>query len=252
MPVDLNLAKYGDQFRAFENFASANANNMDALARIGDDGVEGALLAPDGKLDLDKYTETFEKDMSRKFKVQIANGPFVWEKGVKEARDAYVSFLTDGQVTAYADADKRTKLKACALMILTTQGFAGCAVKAVGHAFDADGNTSRIGANKQSGSNSREDSFNVAKDENGNITVECNITFPSPAISLTDARGVVNMRMTNQGSSFAYHMKVTISPESLDKFADADWEDFNSQEDKNIEPDNTRPHCCEEAAKALP
>ena len=46
-------------------------------------------------------------------------------------------------------------------------------------------------------------------------------------------------------------MKVTISPESLDKFADADWEDFNSQEVKNIEFDNTRPHCFEEAAKKL-
>ena len=406
MAINLNLAKYGDQFKAFENFARENANNMDALARIGGDGLEGALLAPDGKpraivaktdddkikrfkqnlffsrnadqkalntavrklfldtvlkicgvekvkdlppavrkvlnegdfgnaghplsarriqavteairveaagpipisgkaaneilgvilpgsglenakhpglvlkqrmndfaianvstyvargieylkgkdgkLDLDKYTETFEKDMSRKFKVQIANGPFVWEKGVKEARDAYVSFLTDGQVTAYEDADKKTKLKACTLMILTTQGVAGCAVKAVGHAFDANGNALRIGANKQSGSNSREDRFNIAKDENGNITVECDITFPSPNVTLMNAKGSIDMYPTNQGSSFAYHMKVTISPESLDKFADADWEDFNSQEVKNIEFDNTRPHCFEEAAKALP
>ena len=190
--------------------------------------------------------------MNRKFKVQIANGPFAWEKGVKEARDAYVSFLTDGQVTAYEDADERTKIKACTLMILTTQGVAGCALKAVGHAFDANGNALRIGANLPSASNSREDSFNVAKDENGNITVECNVTFGSPYITLMNAKGSLDMRPTNQGSSFAYHMKMTISPESLDKFADADWEDFNSQEVKNIELDTTRPHCFEEAANALP
>ena len=49
MAINLNLAKYGDQFKAFENFARENANNMDALARIGGDGLEGALLAPDGK-----------------------------------------------------------------------------------------------------------------------------------------------------------------------------------------------------------
>ena len=60
------------------------------------------------------------------------------------------------------------------------------------------------------------------------------------------------MHTTNQGSSFAYHMKVTITPESLDKFADADWEDFNGQEIMNIERDVTRPHCFEEAANALP
>ena len=69
------------------NFATATVSTYVAK------GIE-YLKGKDGKLDLDKYTETFEKDMGRKFKVQIANGPFVWEKGVKEARDAYVSFLT--------------------------------------------------------------------------------------------------------------------------------------------------------------
>jgi hypothetical protein len=49
MAINLNLAKYGDQCKAFENFARENANNMDALARIGGDRLEGALLAPDGK-----------------------------------------------------------------------------------------------------------------------------------------------------------------------------------------------------------
>ena len=60
-----------------------------------------------------------------------------------------------------------------------------------------------------------------------------------------NAKGSIDMHTTNQGSSFAYHMKVTITPESLDKFADADWEDFNGQEIMNIERDVTRPHCFE-------
>ena len=46
MAINLNLDKYGDQFRAFVNFANANANNADTLACIQGD-VAGGLLDPD-------------------------------------------------------------------------------------------------------------------------------------------------------------------------------------------------------------
>ena len=48
MAINLNLETYGDQFRAFVNFANANANDADTLACIQEDN-EGALLDPDGK-----------------------------------------------------------------------------------------------------------------------------------------------------------------------------------------------------------
>ena len=48
MAINLNLDKYGDQFRAFVNFANANANNADTLACIQGD-APGGLLDPDGK-----------------------------------------------------------------------------------------------------------------------------------------------------------------------------------------------------------
>ena len=49
MAINLNLEKYGDQFRAFVNFANTNANNADTLACIQGD-APGGLLDPDGNV----------------------------------------------------------------------------------------------------------------------------------------------------------------------------------------------------------
>jgi hypothetical protein len=49
MAINLNLKTYGDQFRAFVNFANANANNADTLACIEGD-EPGGLLDPEGKV----------------------------------------------------------------------------------------------------------------------------------------------------------------------------------------------------------
>ena len=49
MAINLNLKTYGDQFRAFVNFANANANNADTLACI-DGDAPGGLLDPEGNV----------------------------------------------------------------------------------------------------------------------------------------------------------------------------------------------------------
>ena len=49
MAINLNLEKYGNQFRAFVNFANANANDADTLACIGGD-APGGLLDPEGNV----------------------------------------------------------------------------------------------------------------------------------------------------------------------------------------------------------
>ena len=208
------------------------------------------LRDKDGKLNLDKYTDTFQMDVRRGFKIRLNNGPSISDLGAAKARDAYVDFLTDGRVKTYAEADDKTKLKACTLMIFTTQGFAACAIKGVGNAFDSKGISSRLGPGN--GEGGRIDDFNVTKDEKGSITVKANVTFVSPMIIASNEKYISNAYFGNKGSTFSYDFKVTIDAESLDKFVDADWESYDKEAIDAIEDDTTRPYNVKAAADALP
>ena len=204
----------------------------------------------DGDLDLDKYTDTFQRDIERRYPARFNDGQPIYTLGAAKARDAYVDFLTDGEVKTYAEADARTKIKANALMMLTMQGFGGCAIKSVGNAFDANGSTSRLSVG--GGKGERIDYINVTKDAAGNITVQNDITYDSPVLVVMDGKNVPRPHVCGEGSSLAYHLKVTVDAESLDRLADADWKNFDSEEIKQTEADITRPYPTENAADALP
>ena len=204
----------------------------------------------DGEINLDGYTDTFQMDIKRQFPIRFNGGPEIHALGAAKARDAYVDFLTDGEVKTYAEADDRTKIKANALMMLTAQGISGCAMKAVGNAFDADGIMSRVTPGGNGGG--RIDYINVTKDEAGNITIQSDTTFNAPTLIVMDGKKMPRTFMCDGDSSMAYHLKVTVDAESLDRFAGADWKNFDREAIRAIENEEGRPHRLEEAANALP
>ena len=204
----------------------------------------------DGEINLDGYTDTFQMDIKRQFPIRFNGGPEIHALGAAKARDAYVDFLTDGEVKTYAEADDRTKIKANALMMLTAQGIGGCAMKAVGNAFDADGIMSRITPGGNGGG--RIDYINVTKDEAGNITIQSDTTFNAPGLIVIDGKKKQKLFMCDGDSSMSYHLKVTVGAESLDRFGGADWKNFDREAIRAIENEEGRPHRLEEAANALP
>ena len=189
-------------------------------------------------------------DVKRGLNIRLNNGPSISTLGEEKARDAYVDFLTDGMVKSYAEADEKTKIKACLLMNFTTQGFAATAIKAVGNAFDGKGINSRLSPGR--GNGKRVDDFHITKDEKGCITIQAKVAFTSPVVIVADQNNVSYPRIGNEGSGFAYDLKVTVSEESLDRFAGADWENFNNKEITAIEGDTTRQYNVKAAADALP
>ena len=60
------------------------------------------------------------------------------------------------------------------------------------------------------------------------------------------------MYVTNKGSSIKYGLNVVLTKESLEKFAGADWPNFDNEANMKIENDVSLPHNIENAAKALP
>ena len=211
----------------------------------------GYLKGKDGELELDRYTDTFQMDVLRKFPVRFNGGPEIHTLGsVSNARDAYVDFLTDGVVKSYAKADNSTKIKANALMMLTMQGICGCSIKAVGNAFDAKGSVSRIGVGGDGGG--RTDYVNVTKDEAGNITIQNDFTFHTPVLLLGNEKYISSAYKGNEGSALSYHLKATVGAESLERFAVADWKNFDRDEIMKIENDVKREHPLKAAADALP
>ena len=204
----------------------------------------------DGEIDLDGYTDTFQMDIKRGYPVSFNGGPQIHTLGAAKARDAYVDFLTDGEVKTYAEADDRTKIKAIALMMLTMQGIGGCAIKAAGCAFDSNGTDLRLSPGGNGGG--RIDYVNVTKDAAGNIIIESDTTFNAPTLIVPDSKKVPRLFECDGDSSMAYHLKVTVDAESLDRFGGADWKNFDREAIRKIENNVTLPHRFEEAAKALP
>ena len=206
-----------------------------------------------GDIDFDKYPSAFTQDIDRHLPIRVGNGPLLDTlDGPEKARDEYVKFITDGKVETYAEADRKTKIKACLLMAFSCQGMLSCGLKGVSNAFDANGNVPRLMASKVAGDDSRKDSVNLSKDENGNIVIKIVTEFTSGLLSLTDENLRPDMYATNKGSSIKYDFNVVLTKESLEKFADADWPNFDSQANRKIENDTSVPHSTENAAKALP
>jgi len=204
------------------------------------------------KIDFAKYPPAFKEDLDRNFSVRIGEDPLLHTLGAEKARDAYVVFITDGRIKTYAEADEKTKLKACLLMSFSNQGLPGIGIKGVGNAFDPNGNVSRLVVGSEALENNRTDSLTLSKDSNGNFVIHSSTVFKSPKLILKDEKQSTNIYSTNEGSSLEYDLNVTITAESLEKLANADWEDFDSDANRKIENDITVPHCIERAADALP
>ena len=206
-----------------------------------------------GDINFDKYPSAFTQDIDRHLPIRVGNGPLLDTlDGPEKARDEYVKFITDGEVKTYAEADRKTKIKASVLMAFSCQGMISCGLKGVSNAFDANGNVPRLMASKVAGDDSRKDSVNLSKDGNGNIVIKIVTEFTSGLLSLTDENLRPDMYATNKGSSIKYDFNVVLTKESLEKFADADWPNFDSQANRKIENDISVPHSTENAAKALP
>lgn len=118
-------------------------------------------------------------------------------------------------------------------------------------ASKADNNSVRA-AFKNAIANNRTDSLNLSKDENGNIVIKALTGFNSGSIVLTNEKKVPNVFSTDRGSSIEYSLNVVVTGESLEKLANADWTDFDSDANKKIENDITLPHSVERAADTLP
>ena len=76
--------------------------------------------------------------------------------------------------------------------------------------------------------------------------------FKAPVLLLADDKCRSFPLKYNAGSALSYHLKATVGAGSLEKFADADWKNFNREEILEIENDVKRPHPFEAAANALP
>ena len=230
-----------------KNIATASIQTYATKSIAGMRGANG------GDIDFDKYPSAFTQDINRHLPIRIGDGPLLDTLGGPEkARDEYVKFITDGKVETYAEADRKTKIKACLLMAFSCQGMLSCGLKGVSNAFDANGNVPRLMASKVAGDDSRKDSVNFSKDENGNIVIKTVTEFTSGLLSLTDENLRPDMYATNKGSSIKYDFNVVLTKESLEKFADADWPNFDSQANRKIENDTSVPHSTENAAQALP
>ena len=160
------------------NIATANVQTYATKSIAGMRGANGS------DINFDKYPSAFTQDIDRHLPIRIGDGPLLDTLGGPEkARDEYVKFITDGEVKTYKDADRKTKIKACLLMAFSCQGMLSCEMKSVAHAFDADGNDSRLMASKMAGDDSRKDSENLSKDKNGNIEIKTVTEFTSSFIS---------------------------------------------------------------------
>ena len=230
-----------------KNIATASIQTYATKSIAGMRGSNG------GDINFDKYPSAFTQDIDRHLPIRVGNGPLLDTlDGPEKARDEYVKFITDGKVETYAEADRKTKIKACLLMAFSCQGMLSCGLKGVSNAFDANGNVPRLMASKVAGDDSRKDSVNLSKDENGNIVIKTVTEFTSGLLSLTDENLRPDMYATNKGSSIKYDFNVVLTKESLEKFADADWPNFDSQANRKIENDTSVPHSTENAAQALP
>ena len=203
-------------------------------------------------VNLDKYAAAFKEDLERNFQVTIGNGQPLHELGIEKARNAYVEFITDGKVKTYAEADQKTKIKASLLMALSSQGFVACGLKGVSNAFDPNGNAGRLMVGQISGEKDRTDLLNLSKDEKGNIVIKCQTRYTSGKLFLIDEKKSPQAYSTNEGSSIDFDFNVRITDESLEKLAGADWTNFDSDANQQIENDISQPHCIERAADELP
>ena len=198
--------------------------------------------------DFDKKNTAFEKDLCRDVDVRVNGGPVLSETGYQATRDEIVKFITDGHVSTFAAADDKTKLVAHVLMANANQAIASCVMSGVGCSFDPQGSSSRLT------SMGGRQTFNVnfVKDGNGNIVIKCDIKFMTPMFDYTDENGRRKTCKSDTSAYSKYHMDVTITQESLDKFANAHWENLDYDPVEQAERNNQLPHPYEEAADLLP
>ena len=198
--------------------------------------------------DFDKKKTAFETDLLRDVSVCINGGPVLSKTGYQATRDEIVKFITDGKVSTFADADDNTKFKAHVLMANANQSLFACAMGGVGCAFDPQGKTSRLGGMGPS----RTFVINLTKDDDGNFMIKCDIKFRAPLIDYTDEKDDKNTYQTDKDGYCNYHVDVKITQESLDKFANAKWEDLDYDPVDEAERDEKLPHHFEVAANKLP
>ena len=76
--------------------------------------------------------------------------------------------------------------------------------------------------------------------------------FKAPVLLLADDKCRSFPLKCNAGSALSYHLKATVGAESLERFAAADWKNFDRDGIMEIENDVKREHSLKAAADALP
>ena len=214
----------------------------------------GVFLRSDvGNVKLDHFNfdrkgTAFEKDLDRKTNVRINGGPLLASVGFKTARDEIVQFVTNNPKATYADADDATKIKAHVLMASANQSIAACVMNGVGFAFDPQAMKSRL-----SGYAAMKQTFeiNLTKNENGDFVISCDIRQKPANFYITDAKGRSEMKCSDVGGSSRYHLDVTIKSDSLEKFVNAKWDEFDYGPVAEAEESQNLPHHHEVAAERL-
>lgn len=107
-------------------------------------------------------------------------------------------------------------------------------------------------AGKGADERNRTDSLNLSKDKNGNFVIKSSTVFTSTSLLLTKENAMSEFYSTNEGSSLKYNLNVVVTADSLERFASANWDDFDSDANWNIENDLATPHSVERAADELP
>ena len=201
--------------------------------------------------DFDKRNTAFERGLGNGLNIRINGRPFVYKpgnNGYNATRDEIIKFVTNGQVSTFAAASDNVKLKAHVLMA-TASRFATASIEAgVGCAFDKNGNMMRLGCEGER----RTYNVNFTKDENGNIVIKYDVRYTSPKFFLIDENKNEERYQSDTSGYCKYHMDMTITQESLNRFANADWENLDFGPIDRTERNENLPHNSEVAAGKLP
>ncbi len=198
-----------------------------------------------------KDDTAFARDLVRNgykpsyMRISLPDGTVTSPKTLEEGRDALVKFVTGNQTAKYSDLSDaneqhvKIKTKIQILMSLLHQGNADTATRSAGLAFRPGQEMPRVLCSQ--GGGTKEQSFVVARDEKGAITIDYKLRFSSPLVQLTDEAMNMIPMATDASSTADYSMQITIPADNLDTLAGAGWASFKSTDDLVVKENGADP-----------
>ena len=195
---------------------------------------------------------SFSVDVNRGMGVSL-DGKKVKTRDPAVARNKIVQFLTGDKHATFDTADQATQRKANVLMSVMHQGSFGCAMGAVGHAFDPEDKTPKFQATEGTAmGGDQTNAFSVTKDDAGNITIKGTAKFTRHfSLIAFNGQKALNKATENDGSYAKYEIEIKISAQDMNKFANADWSQCNTAEAMRLEQDDHLVDRFQQAADAI-